>query len=245
MRLTLPAILFTPVLWAGSSLLTQTARDVLLQPDGRARAEIFLQQAIVESPDDVEPLTLLAVLKSADLKNNPDELLTQVEPMLGRLLMLREQNPATKPAELALALELNMLILDQVDRAPEAQLLRTRAQTIRKQVIHDMHDMEAALQNASGVFRVGGGVAAPTVLLKSDPEYTEEARLAKISGTVLISVVVDVDGVPKEIELVRGIGFGLDEKAAQTIAAWRFRPGTKDGQPVPVKAQIEINLRLL
>jgi periplasmic protein TonB len=96
-----------------------------------------------------------------------------------------------------------------------------------------------------GAYRIGGGVSAPTVLVKSEPEYSEEARKAKWQGTVLISLVVDEQGLPKNIKVVRALGLGLDEKAIEAVQKWRFKPGTKDGKPVPVQATIEVNFRLL
>jgi protein TonB len=96
-----------------------------------------------------------------------------------------------------------------------------------------------------GVYRVGGGVSAPTVLFKVDPEYSEEARKAKYSGTVLIQLIVGPDGHATGIRVVRSLGLGLDEKAMEAVAKWKFKPGTKSGQPVAVQATIEVNFRLL
>ena len=96
-----------------------------------------------------------------------------------------------------------------------------------------------------GVFRVGGGVSAPSVLSKVDPEYSEEARKAKYSGTVLLSVIVDTEGKARDIHVIKSLGMGLDEKAMEAVAKWRFKPGMKGGQPVNVRAQIEVNFRLL
>ena len=96
-----------------------------------------------------------------------------------------------------------------------------------------------------GAYRVGGGVSAPVILQKVDPEYSEEARKAKFSGTVLLKIVVDTSGKVSEAHVVRGIGLGLDEKAIEAVNKWRFKPGTKNGAPVPVVAQIEVNFRLL
>jgi periplasmic protein TonB len=96
-----------------------------------------------------------------------------------------------------------------------------------------------------GVYRVGGGVSAPSVLFKVDPEYSEEARKAKYSGTVLISLVVDTQGKALNIKVVRSLGLGLDEKAMEAVAKWKFKPGMKDGRPVAVVATIEVNFRLL
>ncbi len=96
-----------------------------------------------------------------------------------------------------------------------------------------------------GAFRVGGGVSQPAVLYKVDPEYSEEARKAKYSGTVLLSLVVGIDGKAQNIRVVKGVGLGLDEKAIEAVQKWKFSPGKKGGQPVPVIATVEVNFRLL
>jgi len=96
-----------------------------------------------------------------------------------------------------------------------------------------------------GVFKVGGGVSAPAVLFRVDPGYSEEARTAKLSGTVLLSIVVDTEGHARDIHVVKSLGMGLDEKAMDAVAMWKFKPGMKDGQPVNVRAQIEVNFRML
>ncbi len=96
-----------------------------------------------------------------------------------------------------------------------------------------------------GAYRVGGGVSAPSVLYKVDPEYSEEARKAKYSGSVLISVIVDPQGRAQDLKVVRSLGLGLDEKAMEAVAKWKFKPGMKDGHPVAVHATIEVNFRLL
>lgn len=96
-----------------------------------------------------------------------------------------------------------------------------------------------------GVFRVGGGVSAPVVLYKVDPEYSEEARKAKYSGTVVLQLIVDASGKARDIRVVRSLGLGLDEKAIEAVNKWKFRPGVKNGQPVAVQATIEVNFRLL
>ncbi|HZT32024.1 MAG TPA: energy transducer TonB [Bryobacteraceae bacterium] len=96
-----------------------------------------------------------------------------------------------------------------------------------------------------GVFRVGGGVTAPVLLFKVEPEYSEEARKAKYQGTVVLYVEVDPNGKPRNLRVVRSLGLGLDEKAIEAVNKWRFRPGYKDGHPVTVAATIEVNFRLL
>jgi TonB family protein len=96
-----------------------------------------------------------------------------------------------------------------------------------------------------GVLRVGGGVSAPIPLYKPDPDYSEEARKAHYSGTVMVSIIVDSAGPPRDIKVIRGVGLGPDEKAIEAVAKWKFRPGYRNGQPVAVQASIEVNFRLL
>jgi len=94
-------------------------------------------------------------------------------------------------------------------------------------------------------FKIGGGVSAPVPVYRPEPEYSEEARKAKWQGAVLLSIVVDENGVPQDIKVVRSIGLGLDQKAIEAVQKWRFKPGVKDGKAVPVFANIEVNFRLL
>ncbi len=96
-----------------------------------------------------------------------------------------------------------------------------------------------------GAFRVGGGVSAPVLLSKVEPEYSEEARKAKYQGTVLLYVEVDPSGHATNIRVVRSLGLGLDEKAVEAVKKWKFKPGYRNGQPVTVVATIEVNFRLL
>lgn len=96
-----------------------------------------------------------------------------------------------------------------------------------------------------GAFRIGGGVTAPSVLSKVEPEYSEEARKAKWQGTVVLQLVVDEHGLPQQMKVTRSLGLGLDQKAMDAVARWKFKPGMKDGKPVSVIATIEVNFRLL
>jgi len=95
------------------------------------------------------------------------------------------------------------------------------------------------------VYRVGNDVLAPRILQKSDPGYTDEARIAKLAGSVLLSLVIDEQGVPRDIRVIKSVGLGLDESAVSTVSQWRFAPGTRDNQPVRVASTIETTFRLL
>ncbi len=96
-----------------------------------------------------------------------------------------------------------------------------------------------------GAYKIGGGVSQPQLISKVEPEYSEEARKAKWQGTVEMQIVVDEHGNPKEMKVTRALGLGLDQKALEAVAKWRFKPGMKDGKPVPVIATVQVNFRLL
>lgn len=91
------------------------------------------------------------------------------------------------------------------------------------------------------------GVAAdfgPRVITGKDAEYSEEARRKKISGTVLVSLLVTEAGMPAEVTVERGLGYGLDEKAVEAVRQYRFRPAMKDGKPVAQHIKIEVSFNI-
>jgi TonB family protein len=100
--------------------------------------------------------------------------------------------------------------------------------------------------NSSGdPIRIGPGVTPPKPIHRPEPTYSPEARSAGVQGTVLFELVVDERGLPTDIRLLSPLGYGLDERAQETIAKWRFQPGLKNGNPVKILANIEVNFRLV
>ncbi|HZU21801.1 MAG TPA: energy transducer TonB, partial [Terriglobales bacterium] len=95
-----------------------------------------------------------------------------------------------------------------------------------------------------GVFTVGGGVSPPKGIYTPDPEYSEEARKAKYQGVVVLWLIVNPDGRPRDIKVARSLGMGLDQKAIEAVRNWKFEPAKKDGQPVAVQINVEVNFRL-
>lgn len=95
-----------------------------------------------------------------------------------------------------------------------------------------------------GVFHVGGGVTPPTVVSRVEPQYSEEARKARYQGTVVLEAIVKRDGTVDILRVVRSLGFGLDENAIQALRQWRFKPGMRNGVPVDVALNIEVNFNL-
>src|ERR1700678_888218 len=95
-----------------------------------------------------------------------------------------------------------------------------------------------------GLYHVGGGVSAPQLVFAPDPEFSDEARRAKYQGVCVVSLIVDAQGNPQRVQVVRHLGMGLDEKAVEAVKQYKFKPATLQGKPVPVEVNIEVNLRI-
>ena len=104
---------------------------------------------------------------------------------------------------------------------------------------------DARFKSSDSVFRIGGDVSAPRLTYKVEPEYSEEASKAKHQGTVVLVIEVGEDGRAHNIRVIQSLGLGLDEKAIQAVQKWKFVPGKKDGIPVKVRANVDVNFRLL
>jgi TonB family protein len=97
-----------------------------------------------------------------------------------------------------------------------------------------------------GVYRPGNGVTLPVVIREVKPQYTSDAMRAKVQGTVLLECVVRPDGSVGEVKVTRSLDstFGLDSEAMKAARGWRFRPGTRQGEPVAVLVTIELTFTL-
>ena len=94
------------------------------------------------------------------------------------------------------------------------------------------------------VFRGDGNVTAPILLTQVLPEYSIEARRSEHEGTVILETIIRQDGTVDVVRVVRSLRFGLNEKAIEAVKQWRFRPGTRNGEPVDVALRIEVNFNL-
>lgn len=95
-----------------------------------------------------------------------------------------------------------------------------------------------------GPMHVGGAVSAPVLTYQVEPEFSEEARKAKFSGNVQVYLWVDEHGNPSHVRVVRGVGMGLDQKAADAVRQYKFKPAMKDGKPVKVDLYVEVNFAI-
>lgn len=210
----------------------------LIRRDPR-QAEAYLQRALSistkaaapERPNEAEILTDLGLLF------NSEDKLAEAEQYYRRAVAVA----LSDTPETATTLELYAALLRGAERLAESEPMLERARQIRIRSIRERWGDSGA---ASGVHRIGGAVTAPRLLHKIDPEYSEAARAAKHQGTAIFSVEVGVDGLAHNFQLVRSVGLGLDEKAAEAISQWRFQPGTLNNEPVAVRATIEVNFRL-
>lgn len=94
------------------------------------------------------------------------------------------------------------------------------------------------------VMHVGGGVMPPQLIYSVDPEFSDEARKAKYQGTSVVALIVDANGNPRNIRVVRALGMGLDEKAVAAVKQYRFKPAQYHGHAVPVEIDVEVDFHI-
>jgi TonB family protein len=104
--------------------------------------------------------------------------------------------------------------------------------------------MGSQLQTRRGFPALQSGNTPPRPLNTAEPEYSDDARKKKIQGVVIVSVLVDEEGIPIDPQIVRPLDLGLDEKAIECALKYRFRPAMKEGTPVAARISIEVNFRL-
>jgi TonB family protein len=101
----------------------------------------------------------------------------------------------------------------------------------------------AACQSAR-IYKVAQVQTPPKVVSKVEPNYTDDARTAKIEGPVVLSLIVDAQGRAQKIRVTKSLDKGMDQEAIAAIEKWHFAPGIKDGKPVRVAATIQVNFHL-
>jgi TonB family protein len=105
---------------------------------------------------------------------------------------------------------------------------------------------KAGDMSTSGPYRPGtGGVGYPSCLYCPDPQYSDDARKAKFEGSVALQAIIQADGHATNIQVVKGAGLGLDEKAIEAVRSWRFKPAVgPNGASVPTIAPVEVDFHL-
>jgi len=88
------------------------------------------------------------------------------------------------------------------------------------------------------------GVVSARAIYSPQPEYTEEARQAKLEGTCAVSFMIGIDGKPTNIVVTKKLGMGLDQKAVEAVSKWRFEPARRYGRPVPMRLNLSLGFKL-
>jgi protein TonB len=95
-----------------------------------------------------------------------------------------------------------------------------------------------------GPFRPGSGIEPPRLLREVKAQYTDEARTKGVTGAVLLEIVIKSDGTVGNVSVLRGLGFGLDDRAMSAVRNWRFSPARRLGTPVDVLVEVEVEFSL-
>ncbi len=100
-------------------------------------------------------------------------------------------------------------------------------------------------KDSSAVYVAGGDVKPPKVIHYVEPAFSPSSQEAYVEGVVRIAAVVNLDGLPSNLEVTKGLNADEDKLAVEALKQWRFKPGTKNDRPVRVKINVEINFHLL
>ena len=98
--------------------------------------------------------------------------------------------------------------------------------------------------DGDGPYRVGGNVSPPVKIHSPQPHYTEEARMARVQGIVILQTIVDEQGDVRQIKVLKDLPLGLTESAIETVKTWKFEPAKRGGVPVPVFFHLQIRFSL-
>jgi len=96
----------------------------------------------------------------------------------------------------------------------------------------------------TGPMRVGGDIQAPERLVYLPPEYPELARRARLAGVVILEATIDREGNVTNVNVLRGLGLGLDEAAVKAVSQWKYTPTFYNGRPVEVLLTVTVQFQL-
>lgn len=99
-------------------------------------------------------------------------------------------------------------------------------------------------ESAPGDFKTESGVTPPVVIHSVPAEFSDYARQNHVEGVCLVTLVVDTRGMPQDLRISRSLEPTLDRNALEAISQYRFKPGTKNGVPVPIRITVEVDFRM-
>ena len=187
------------------------------------------------------PLVAESISNLAVLYENLGQL-ARAEVYHQHALEIREKALGRDHLDTITTLEHFSRLLQKMQRSVEAKMMEDRARAVREKRVLAFGPPSA---DVGEVYSGREVRKQPRLTDKTEPEYTDEARIARQEGTVVLQVAITDDGRARNFRLLRSLGLGLDEKAVEAVRQWTFNPARKDGKKVTVVANIEINFRLL
>lgn len=135
------------------------------------------------------------------------------------------------------------LVAQQAPNKPGDSVSTVTSST--KQVDGSNLTSDAGIDIGEPVHQVGSSIQPPVVIHMVTPKYSQEARAAKLSGNVVVSMIVDSEGKVRDVHVLRGVGMGLDENAMEAVKKYKFKPALKDGKPVAVYLNVQVNFKIV
>ena len=179
-----------------------------------------------------------------------------------RLVTAERFKPGThegSPAAVAISIELEMkaCVEEQKDDAGQkVNILRLRSVPVQKIEVQPPPSPGTTLSLSSASPSVPGNgntapsyvtrnMSPPVAIYQPEAEYSDKARVDRVSGPCLVSLIVDVHGMPQNAHIIRSLTPDLDQKALEAVGKYRFKPARlKDGTPVAVRITVEIDFHL-
>lgn len=187
-----------------------------------------------DHPDVAESIVNLAVLYENQSRNQ------KAETYYRTAIEIRERVlGATSPRTIE-AKEHFARLLHGMQQHEEASRLEQETRAVRAPLLAQIAGERVEMQ-ALPISEVN---RPPEIVERTEPEYTEDAFIGRTQGSVAIHVVIDAEGIPRNLQVVRPLGLGLDEQALTALKQWRFRPARKDGANVACRVTYEINFSL-
>lgn len=100
------------------------------------------------------------------------------------------------------------------------------------------------LDSKKKALNVTGDVQKPVKISAPAPEYTAEAKEARIQGVVIAQVIITKDGDVTDVKILKDLPMGLGQQAQEALSKWKFEPATLNGEPVDVYYNLTLNFRL-
>jgi TonB family protein len=190
-----------------------------------------------EHAEVADSINNLAVLYENQAQNDKAEVYYQYA------LKIREQALGPDHVQTIETLEHYARLLNKMSRSEEAGKLLERSRTYRAARVEELASNQQ--MPAGEVVDPGPGIQPPELEERVEPEYTEEARIARHEGSVALQADISTDGRATNFRLLRSLGLGLDEKAVEAVRQWAFKPARQGKKNVAFRAVLEIHFRVL